>query len=250
MKKLEYSKENLRLLAFIISKATSGSQFTKLLKDSGWTPECTASEEWQLAKKSKEEYLFDEFVKIGEQGRFDILDYVTEKTIKKDAIYFKISEKEYKFPRQPFANLKKKLHIVKAPRRTTNIPMFNERKFHKSVVFSAKKLFGDGHYSQSIFEACKSLNKRVQKLSGLEKDGKSLMGKVFNLSNPKIKLNKLRNLSDKDEQEGFMHIFMGVMQGIRNPKGHELINLRDKHKALEYLSVLSLLFRRLDNTCK
>jgi len=53
MKKLEYTKENLRLLAFLISKATSGSQFTKLLKDAGWTPELTYSEVWQTSKKTK-----------------------------------------------------------------------------------------------------------------------------------------------------------------------------------------------------
>lgn len=79
MNKLEHNKENFRLLAFLISNATSGSMFMKLLKDAGWTPEATVSQEWQLAKKSKEDYLFDEFVKIAERGRTDILDYIVEK---------------------------------------------------------------------------------------------------------------------------------------------------------------------------
>ena len=79
MKKLDYTKENIRLLAYIISKATSGSQFTKLFKDSGWIPESTASEDWKISKKSKEEYLYDEMVKIGELGRLDVLDYVVER---------------------------------------------------------------------------------------------------------------------------------------------------------------------------
>ena len=39
MKRLDYTKENLRLLASIISDATSGSLFTKLLVDGGWTPD-------------------------------------------------------------------------------------------------------------------------------------------------------------------------------------------------------------------
>lgn len=250
MKKLEYTLENLRLLAFIISNATSGSQFTKLLKDSGWTPESTASEEWKLAKKSKEEYLFDEFVKIGEQGRYDILDYVVEKTIRKDPIYFKHSEKEYKFPRSSFSDLKEKMEVVQKPPVKTNLKLFNDRKFHKSVAFASKKLFKDGHYSQAIFETCKLLNKKVQEKSGSEEDGKKLMLKVFSVNNPLLKFNGNNTQSDKDEQEGFMHLFAGVMQGIRNPKGHELMNLEDPYRTLDYLSFMSLLFYRLDETTK
>ena len=64
MKKIEYTKENLRLLAFIISNASSGTLFTKLLKDSGWEVGTTASEEYRKAGKSKEDYLFDEFLEL------------------------------------------------------------------------------------------------------------------------------------------------------------------------------------------
>lgn len=247
MKKLDYTKENIRLLAYIISKATSGSQFTKLFKDSGWIPESTASEDWKISKKSKEEYLYDEMVKIGELGRLDVLDYVVEKVISKDPIYFKKNDKDYKFPRQSFSDLKAKLKIVTIDHVKTNQKAFNDRKLHSAVVFSSQKLFKDGHYSQSIFEACKILNKKVQEYSKLKLDGKSLMSSAFNQTNPKIKLNDLKSQSDIDEQEGFMHIFMGVMQGVRNPKGHDIVNLRDMQKALDYLSLISLLLKRLED---
>ena len=247
MKKLEYVKENLRLLAFILSKATSGSLFTKLLKDAGWTPESTASQEWQLAKKSKEDYLFDEFVKIAEQGRTDMLDFVVEKIIKKDQIYFKVGNKDYRFPKEALQNLKKKLGKELVLPKKKNTKLFTERKLHASVAFAGKRLFCDGHYSQAIFEVCKLLNKRVQELSGSSLDGKALMFEAFNSASiPKLKFNAYADQSDRDEQEGFMHIFAGVMHGIRNPKGHEIINLKDPYKALEYLSLMSLLFRRLD----
>jgi uncharacterized protein (TIGR02391 family) len=249
MKKLEFNTENVRLLAFIVSKATSGPLSTKLLKDAGWTAQSTASEEWQLSKKSKEEYLFDQFGIIASQGRFDILEYVTQKTVKKDGIYFKTGDKEYKFPRQQLTELKSKLRVVEIPQKK-NDKMFNERKLHNSVVFASKNLFKDGHYSQSIFEACKSLNKRVQEISGSSLDGKKLMLDVFSVNEPKIKLNENKTTSDKDEQEGFMHIYSGVMHGIRNPKGHDLINLKDPYKSLEYLSLISLLFKKLDERLK
>lgn len=245
MRKLEHNKENFRLLAFIISKASSGSLSTKLLQDAGWSAKSTSSEAWQLSKQSKEDYLFDQFNIIASQGRFDILDYVVEKTINKDGIYFKTKDKEYSFPAQQFREIKSKLKIVEVPQKK-NIKLFNDRKFHNSVIYASKNLFKDEHYSQSIFEACKLLNKRVQDISGSPLDGKKLMLDVFSVNNPKIKLNSNSTTSDKDEQEGFMHIYAGVMHGIRNPKGHDLINLKDKNKALEYLSLLSLLFKRLD----
>lgn len=245
MKKLEYKKENLRLLAFIISKASSGSLFTKLMKDGGWTPASTAAEEWQLSKKSKEEYLFDEFEKIAEQGRMDILDFIVEKTVKKDGIYFKKGDKQYKFPTQQFNDLKSKLKLVKDVPQKQNLKLFNERKFHNSVVFASKNLFRDGYFSQAIFEACKLLNKRVQEISKSNKDGKALMLETFSVNKPLIKLNEGETQSEKDEQEGYMHLYAGVMHGIRNPKGHDLVELNDPYKALEYLSLISLLFKKL-----
>lgn len=147
MKKFENTKENLRLLAFIIASATSGTFFTKLLKDSGWTPESTASQEWQLAKKSKEEYLFDEFVKIAEQGQVEIIDFIIKKTIQKSSVYFKIASKDYKFPKKEFSELKKKLGKKEILPQKKNIKLFNERKLHGSVIFASKLLFSNGHYS-------------------------------------------------------------------------------------------------------
>jgi uncharacterized protein (TIGR02391 family) len=53
--------------------------------------------------------------------------------------------------------------------------------------------------------------------------------------------------SGRDEQEGLRFIFMGVMQGVRNPKGHELVKQDDPERAIEYLGMVSVLVRRLDD---
>lgn len=248
MKKLDYTKENLRLLASIIAHATSGSLFTKLLTDGGWSSEITYGQQYQTSGKNKEDFLFDEFVKIGENGREDILDYIAEKTIAKSSVYFKRSTKEYKFPKDQLALLKKKMKIKSTDSRKTNERLFIERKFHSSVTFVSKHLFVDGHYSQSIFEACKLLNKKVQEKSGNVKDGKALMLEVFSPNNPVLKFNNGNSVSDKDEQEGLMHIYAGLMQGVRNPKGHDLVVQKDKFRTLDYLTFISILFKKLDET--
>jgi len=122
---------------------------------------------------------------------------------------------------------------------------------HPEIKKVSEKLFSDTHYAPSILEAFKRINNLVKIKSGRsDLDGKSLMLTVFSLNNPILKFNDLVSQSDKDEQEGFMHLFAGAMLGIRNPKAHENIVQKDKYKALEYLVFASLLCRRLDETKK
>jgi uncharacterized protein (TIGR02391 family) len=122
---------------------------------------------------------------------------------------------------------------------------FDERNIHTDVAAVAAKLFDNGHYSQATFEAFKLLDSRVRALTGLEETGFSLMMNAFNEQSPKIKLNSLTNLSDKDEQKGFRYVFAGVIAGIRNPRGHE--HLTDPiDLCLDHLSVASVLMRVLE----
>jgi uncharacterized protein (TIGR02391 family) len=108
-------------------------------------------------------------------------------------------------------------------------------------------LFADGHYSQSIFEAFKRVNDEVKAVSGLrDKDGKDLMANAFSKQGAVIRLNPLNTQYDRDEQEGFKFLFMGSMQGIRNPKAHDNVVQDDPHKTLEYLGLASLLMKCLE----
>ena len=69
---------------------------------------------------------------------------------------------------------------------------------------------------------------------------------VFNEKNPILKLNELHSTSDRNEQEGYKHLFAGAMTGIRNPRAHEH-ELRDDPKvALEKLAFANHLMNKLD----
>jgi uncharacterized protein (TIGR02391 family) len=118
---------------------------------------------------------------------------------------------------------------------------------HPGICAVAGSLFASGHYSQAIFEAFKVLEVRVREASGLSASGRDLMAQAFSEKRPLISLAHEGGRSGDDEQEGFKLIFMGAIQGIRNPKGHELIDLRDPQRALEYLAFASLLMRRLED---
>jgi len=117
---------------------------------------------------------------------------------------------------------------------------------HPDVLAAAARLFEDGHYAQSIFEAFKAVEVRVRTLSKLELVGQDLMAKAFNEGAPLISVAVEPGLSGKNEQQGFKFLFMGAMTGIRNPKGHGFVEQPDPERALEYLGFASLLLRRLD----
>lgn len=118
---------------------------------------------------------------------------------------------------------------------------------HRDVIAVASDLFVDGHYSQAVFEALKALEARVREQSGLELSGRDLMARALSGDPPPIDIASESGQSGRDEQEGFRLMLMGVMQGIRNPKGHSRVKQEDPQRALEYLAVVSILFRRLDD---
>ena len=73
------------------------------------------------------------------------------------------------------------------------------------------------------------------------------MAKAFDQDKPLLALNDGLSTSDRDEQEGFKLLFMGAMQGVRNPKAHDLFDQLAEEPALDYLAFASLLMRRLDD---
>ena len=123
---------------------------------------------------------------------------------------------------------------------------FEERNVHPEIDNITRKLFDDGHYSQATFEAFKFLDKEVQKISEVNKSGYNLMMKAFNVDSPKIKLTDLSNISEKDEQKGYMFLFSGAVLAIRNPRGHEFDIHETPDQCLDYISLASLLLRCLD----
>jgi len=134
----------------------------------------------------------------------------------------------------------------KIPRDSVSRPDYELSNLHPRLRKQSESLFISKHYFEAIFEGYKLLGKAVRDKSGLTGDGKSLMSDAFSLRNPVIILNDLQSETDRNEQEGFMYLFMGAMQGIRNPEAHEIRDLKDPVIALEYLAFASLLLRKLE----
>ena len=123
--------------------------------------------------------------------------------------------------------------------------------FHKEIKAVSLKLYEDKHYAQAVEEAFKRVIQEVKRIykakTGDELDGNPLMNKAFGCANqtPVIAFNQLQSQEDRDEQEGMMCLFKGIV-GIRNKKAHANVILNDPVRATEYLSLASLLMRLLD----
>ncbi len=103
-----------------------------------------------------------------------------------------------------------------------------------------------GHFGHAVLEAYKAVDRRVALQSDLKGTGKDLMARALNEGSGPIDLSHERGQSGR-EREGFRFLAMGSMIGIRNPKSHELLRPMSPARALDYLSVASLILRRLDD---
>jgi uncharacterized protein (TIGR02391 family) len=134
-----------------------------------------------------------------------------------------------------------------APADVADAHPFETRNIHPDLPKKVRKLFDDGHWEHSVFEAFKYVEKEVKRASGLRgKTGYALMMEAFNETKPKIPLNGLVTDSDVDEQRGYRAMFAGASAGIRNPRGHEVEIADTPDEALDYLALASLLLRKLD----
>lgn len=140
-----------------------------------------------------------------------------------------------------------KTDAVLRSRESEEARSFDSRGFHPEVRKHARLLFLEGHHFHAVFECCKAFDKYVREKSHLDKHGFDLMSAALS-SKGSLKLNAQQTETERNEQEGLMHLSMGLMRAIRNPESHEpeLDWLITREDALDILSLISFLFRQVD----
>ena len=119
--------------------------------------------------------------------------------------------------------------------------------FHPEIESVSGHLFRDGHYKQAALEAYIRVIDEVKQRSSLPLDGDSLMNQAFGCTNrtPVLRVNSLVTDWERDEQNGFMFLFKGIVS-LRNTKAHSNRLFNDPHRAHEYLAMASLMMRILE----
>ncbi len=119
---------------------------------------------------------------------------------------------------------------------------------HSRLASICVDRYRNGQYEDAVLSASKSLVNFVKEKTGRDDlDGANLMRTVFSPNSPVLAFNDLSDQTDKDEQEGMMYLYLGVVLGLRNPTAHAFPVI-SPDRALEYIALVNLLMSRLEET--
>lgn len=139
--------------------------------------------------------------------------------------------------------------LSEAERRVQTIrSKFQSRRMHPEVVKYCRTELMQDNYFHAVFEATKGLAQRIRDMSGIQADGFALVDRVFLIEPPILAFNTLQTETEKSEHKGFAALLKGCFAAARNPLAHEPKILWDgEDDAADYLSLISLLHRKLDD---
>lgn len=121
-----------------------------------------------------------------------------------------------------------------------------EHLLHPIISEHAYQLFRNGHLREAVLNSVTAVFDFIRERTGSREDGDRMIGQVMSLKDPALILSELDTESGQNDQKGFMQIYKGAFQGIRNPKAHSLTHDLTEHKAAQYLVFASLLARRIE----
>lgn len=125
---------------------------------------------------------------------------------------------------------------------------FQGRRMHPEVIKYCRTELMQDNYFHAVFEATKGLAQRIRDMSGIQADGAALIDRVFSIDQPVLAFNTLQTDTEKSEHKGFAALLKGCFAAARNPLAHEPKILWDgEDDAADYLSLISLLHRKLDD---
>lgn len=121
------------------------------------------------------------------------------------------------------------------------------RNTHPTIFRYCKAELLADNYFHTVFEATKSIAETIRQRTGLTEDGSELVDRAFAIANPLIKINNLSTKTDESEHKGFANLIKGVFGMFRNTIAHspKVVWEIDEHDALDILSTISLIHRRL-----
>lgn len=138
--------------------------------------------------------------------------------------------------------------LDEAERRVQTIQdKIRDRNIHSEVTKYCTAELMQENFFHAVFEATKGLAQRIRETSGVQGDGANLVDKVFSANNPILAFNSLQTDTERSEHKGFAALLKGCFMAIRNPLAHEpKIHWEGEDNAADYLSLISLLHRKLD----
>jgi uncharacterized protein (TIGR02391 family) len=257
-----FPEEQIEQLAKLLGDCDTGSGIARMLKDRelddpGWEDGARESTKWKR--------LYSAFKKSQEQYKCanHIVDFIQSFL---SPVRFVDRKEEFEGHRQQlnailaFSGLeyhadgrirqREVAHTLEEAetRLQTIQSKFRARRIHPEVLKYCRTELLQDNYFHAVFEATKGLAQRIRDMSGVQADGAKLVDMVFLGDHPILAINSLQTETEKSEQKGFAELLKGCFGAIRNPLAHEpKILWNGEDDAADYLSLISLLHRRLDD---
>ena len=125
---------------------------------------------------------------------------------------------------------------------------FQGRRIHPEVLKYCRAELLQDNFFHAVFEAAKGLAQRIREMSGALLDGAALVDQVFSIERPLLAFTALQTETERSEHKGFAALLKGCFAAVRNPLAHEpKIFWQGEDDAADYLSLISLLHRKLDD---
>jgi len=162
---------------------------------------------------------------------------------------------------EKFTPVIKALHEI-----VPDYPLLHWRHLHKDIQQVSRQYYVDKNYYTAFLEATKKYVNATKLKSNVHNiSEKDLMGRVFNTTKTILDVianykqqngSEFSNNTKQNIQEGQQYFSHGIIVGGRHPLSHEEIeelrisDLFSEKDCLDLLSLLSHLFKRLDNSVK
>ena len=127
------------------------------------------------------------------------------------------------------------------------------RAVHPDILQFCRTELLEMNYFHAVLEATKSVAEKIRQKTGLQFDGAPLVDAAFGIGSsgqPLLAFNSLQSRWEQSEHTGLTNLLKGAVGTFRNPTAHAPkiswgVTERD---ALEALTLLSMLHRRLDGS--
>lgn len=244
----------------ILGEYLSGSDISRHFSDMGiedtsgestkWRRLCSTFKKYQVIDKTPSKLM--EFVRrllepsryVSRQNIFEEARHSINAHLAFAGIEYRSDGKFYKIqPAETIDEAHKRVNTIAAK--------FKGRRMHDEVGKYCKAELLQDNYFHAVLEATKGLAQRIREMSGETLDGAALVDKVFSVDRPILALNTLQSETERSEHKGFALLLKGCFGAVRNPLAHEpKILWKGEDDAADYLSLISLLHRKLDDAVK
>ena len=251
------SEGQIEGLAKVLGECGSGTDITRVLQNQGLTDSSGESTKWRR--------LYWVFLDLQRQDRCAnrVLSFIESfltpsRFVRRQAIFeqyrgelnavLAFSGLEFGADGQ-FRRREAARTLGEAERRVKTIrTKFQGRVMHPEVLKYCKAELMQDNYFHAVFEATKGLAQRIRDMTGIHVDGAALVDHVFSVERPLLAMNTLQTETEKSQHKGFAALLKGCFGAVRNPLAHEpKILWQGEDDAADYLSLISLLHRKLDD---